>query len=64
MGRAYLRRRKMSDQAKVSEALGVAVEMEKKGVAFYQAAAQKMDDPFAKKMFLSIAMLSSLRSKG
>ena len=45
----------MSDQVKVSEALGVAVEMEKKGVAFYQAAAQKMAHPFAKRMFLSIA---------
>jgi len=45
----------MSDQARVSEAIGAAVEMERKGIAFYQAAAQKMSDPFAKKMFLSIA---------
>ena len=45
----------MSDQEKISEAAGVAVEMERKGIAFYQAAAQKMSDPFARRMFLSIA---------
>ena len=45
----------MSDQDRVSEAVGTAVEMERKGIEFYQSAAQKMTDPFAKAMFLSIA---------
>ena len=45
----------MADEAKVSEAVGMAVEMEKKGAAFYTDVAAKMSSPFAKSRFLSIA---------
>ena len=45
----------MSEPSKNSEALGIAVNMEEEGIAFYKKTAERMTDPFAKKMFLSIA---------
>ena len=44
----------MTEDLKRSEALGAAINMEKEGMAFYRQAAEKMADPLAKKMFLSL----------
>ena len=45
----------MSDERKTSEALGIAVEMERKGMAFYNEAVTRTSNPFAQEMFRSLA---------
>jgi rubrerythrin len=42
-------------ESRISEALGVGIQMEEKGVEFYTQAAERMLHPFGKRMFLSLA---------
>ncbi len=44
----------MAKQTRRSEALGVAIQMEREGMAFYQKAAEGMKESLGKKMFLSL----------
>lgn len=45
----------MAEQDKRSEALGVAIQMEKEGIGFYTRASEQHSHPFGKKMFASLA---------
>ncbi len=45
----------MTHQSKISDALGIAVQMEQEGQRFYAEAAEKMTHPFGRRMFLSLA---------
>ena len=44
----------MAEQDKRSEALGIAIQMERQGMEFYRKASESTVHPFAKKMFLSL----------
>lgn len=44
----------MAKQTKRSGALGVAIQMEKEGIAFYTKAADQTKNPLGRKMFLSL----------
>jgi len=53
----------MSDPSKRSESLGIAIRMEKKGMAFYRDAGEKALTPLARTMFLSLVEDEKLHVK-
>lgn len=49
------RKAEMAEQSKRSEALAIAIHMEKKGIEFYHKAGERHSHTFGKRMFLSLA---------